>query len=195
MYIVAGIILYTFIQFHSTPAIVTSAFIGLGIVFCGCAMVHNVFIWQREKTNAVKAMAQQLAADREAAAAARASQNISITNPNLLNTSSNNIQDYNLSHFNSSILMHPPLLNSTHLSAHSALNTAQYGMRPSTTTPPTPTSPQQIGKLTVAVGGHYGHLREASGSISPGVPLNAINIVDKNSVGTTNSPHELSTLV
>ncbi|XP_065350063.1 uncharacterized protein LOC135946007 isoform X1 [Cloeon dipterum] len=54
-----GIILYTFIQFHSTPAIVTSVFIGLGIIFCGCAMVHNVFVWQREKTNAVKAMAQQ----------------------------------------------------------------------------------------------------------------------------------------
>lgn len=50
-----GIILYTFIQFHSTPAIVTSVFIGLGIVFCGCAMVHNVFVWQKEKTNLVKA--------------------------------------------------------------------------------------------------------------------------------------------
>nr|CAD7431578.1 unnamed protein product [Timema monikensis] len=56
-----GIILYTFIQFHSTPAIVTSVLIGLGIIFCGCAMVHNVFVWQREKTNAVKAMAQQQA--------------------------------------------------------------------------------------------------------------------------------------
>ncbi|XP_059487411.1 uncharacterized protein LOC132203566 [Neocloeon triangulifer] len=54
-----GIILYTFIQFHSTPAIITSIFIGLGIIFCGCAMVHNVFVWQREKTNAVKALAQQ----------------------------------------------------------------------------------------------------------------------------------------
>ncbi|XP_041980420.1 uncharacterized protein LOC121734073 [Aricia agestis] len=50
-----GIILYTFIQFHSTPAIVTSVFIGIGIVFCGCAMVHNVFVWQKEKTNLVKA--------------------------------------------------------------------------------------------------------------------------------------------
>uniref|UniRef100_A0A1B6DUP8 Uncharacterized protein n=1 Tax=Clastoptera arizonana TaxID=38151 RepID=A0A1B6DUP8_9HEMI len=54
-----GIILYTFIQFHSTPAIVTSVLIGLGIIFCGCAMVHNVFVWQREKTNAVRALAQQ----------------------------------------------------------------------------------------------------------------------------------------
>lgn len=46
----SGMILYTFIQFHSTPAIVTSVFIGLGIVFCGCAMVHNVFVWQRVNT-------------------------------------------------------------------------------------------------------------------------------------------------
>ncbi|RVE44796.1 hypothetical protein evm_010548 [Chilo suppressalis] len=54
-----GIILYTFIQFHSTPAIVTSVFIGVGIVFCGCAMVHNVFVWQKEKTNLVKAIRTQ----------------------------------------------------------------------------------------------------------------------------------------
>ncbi|KAI5696618.1 hypothetical protein M8J75_015563 [Diaphorina citri] len=54
-----GIILYTFIQFHSTPAIVTSSLIGVGIVFCGCAMVHNVFVWQREKTNAVRARISQ----------------------------------------------------------------------------------------------------------------------------------------
>ncbi|XP_046400766.1 uncharacterized protein LOC124167039 [Ischnura elegans] len=53
-----GIILYTFIQFHSTPAIITSVFIGLGIIFCGCAMVHNVFVWQKEKTNAAR-MAHQ----------------------------------------------------------------------------------------------------------------------------------------
>ncbi|XP_014249236.1 uncharacterized protein LOC106666502 [Cimex lectularius] len=54
-----GIILYTFIQFHSTPAIITSVLIGLGIIFCGCAMVHNVFVWQKEKTNAVRALSQQ----------------------------------------------------------------------------------------------------------------------------------------
>lgn len=28
--------------------------IGVGIVFCGAAMVNNVFIWQKEKTNCVK---------------------------------------------------------------------------------------------------------------------------------------------
>lgn len=55
IFLIPGIILYTFIQFHSTPAIVTSVFIGVGIIFCGCAMVHNVFVWQKEKTNLVKA--------------------------------------------------------------------------------------------------------------------------------------------
>lgn len=49
-----GIILYTFTQFHSTPAIITSVLIGVGILFCGCAMVHNVFVWQREKTICVR---------------------------------------------------------------------------------------------------------------------------------------------
>ncbi|XP_069174887.1 uncharacterized protein [Procambarus clarkii] len=42
-----GVILYTFIHFQSTPAILTSVFIGVGIIFCGCAMIHNVFIWQK----------------------------------------------------------------------------------------------------------------------------------------------------
>ena len=42
-----GIILYTFLHFESTPAIVTSVVIGLGIVFCGAAVVHNVFVWQK----------------------------------------------------------------------------------------------------------------------------------------------------
>jgi len=45
-----GIVLFTFLHFHETPAIVTSIVIGLGIVFCGGAVIHNVFIWQKEKT-------------------------------------------------------------------------------------------------------------------------------------------------
>lgn len=54
-----GIILYTFTQFHSTPAIVTSILIGIGILFCGGAMVHNVFIWQKEKTTVFNCIKQQ----------------------------------------------------------------------------------------------------------------------------------------
>lgn len=49
-----GIILYTFTQFHSTTAIATSILIGIGILFCGGAMVHNVFVWQKEKTISVR---------------------------------------------------------------------------------------------------------------------------------------------
>lgn len=45
-----GIVLFTFLHFNETPAIVTSVVIGLGIVFCGGAVIHNVFVWQREKT-------------------------------------------------------------------------------------------------------------------------------------------------
>ena len=43
----AGIILYTFLHFDSTPAIITSVVIGLAIVFCAGAVVHNVFLWRK----------------------------------------------------------------------------------------------------------------------------------------------------
>lgn len=56
-----------------------------------------------------------------------------------------------------------------------------YVMRPSTTTPPTN---ENIVKIS--------HPREASGSVSPGMPTATM---DLSSVATTNSPHELSTLV
>ncbi|XP_040572442.1 uncharacterized protein [Lepeophtheirus salmonis] len=46
-----GVILYTYLRFDSTSAIVTSILIGLVIVFCGAAIVHNVFIWQKEKSH------------------------------------------------------------------------------------------------------------------------------------------------
>ena len=45
--LILGIVLFTFLHFNETPAIVTSVVIGLGIVFCGAAVIHNVFIWQR----------------------------------------------------------------------------------------------------------------------------------------------------
>ena len=45
--ILSGIILFTFLNVDSTPAIITSVMIGLGIVFCGAAVVHNVLVWQR----------------------------------------------------------------------------------------------------------------------------------------------------
>ncbi|CAH1158800.1 unnamed protein product [Phyllotreta striolata] len=170
-----GIILYTFIQFHSTPAIVTSVFIGLGIIFCGCAMVHNVFIWQKEKTNAVKELALQ---HHETTS-----------------------QHQNSFH---SIISSPPLpppppppppplvqLNHSHASFNhsfghqlASVHNGPYVVRPATTTPPNLGDNLNLTKMS--------HHREASGSVSPGMP----NVtVDLSSVGTTNSPHELSTLV
>lgn len=46
-----GIILYTFLHFDSTPAILTSTVIGMAIIFCGGAVVHNVFLWRKEIQN------------------------------------------------------------------------------------------------------------------------------------------------
>ncbi|GFY47029.1 uncharacterized protein TNIN_82661 [Trichonephila inaurata madagascariensis] len=53
-----GIILFTFIHFNEVPAMATSIVIGLGIVFCGVASVHNVYLWQWEKTRACKDLQQ-----------------------------------------------------------------------------------------------------------------------------------------
>lgn len=154
--------MYTFIQFHSTPAIVTSVFIGLGIIFCGCAMVHNVFIWQKEKTNAVKELALQ---HHETSLHHNSFHSLASPQPAQMNHS-------HTSNFNHSF-GHP--LASVH--------NGPYIVRPATTTPPNGDN-LNLTKMS--------HPREASGSVSPGMP----NVtMDMSSVGTTNSPHELSTLV
>ncbi|XP_076338704.1 uncharacterized protein LOC143240329 [Tachypleus tridentatus] len=44
-----GVILFTFISFHESSAIVTSVLMGAGIIFCGTASVHNMYLWQGEK--------------------------------------------------------------------------------------------------------------------------------------------------
>lgn len=56
-----GVILFTFIHFNELPAIVTSVVIGLGIVFCGVASVHNVYLWQWEKTCATRELVESRA--------------------------------------------------------------------------------------------------------------------------------------
>ncbi|XP_060516135.1 uncharacterized protein LOC132695714 [Cylas formicarius] len=156
-----GIILYTFIQFHSTPAIVTSVFIGLGIIFCGCAMVHNVFIWQKEKTNAVKELAL-----RHDTTQHNSFHSVASHQPQTTQLNHSHVSNFNHS------FGHP--LASIH-------SNGPYIVRPSTTTPPSGEN------LNITK-----HPREASGSVSPSMPAAAI---DLSSVATTNSPHELSTLV
>jgi len=48
---VADVILYTLLQFPSTPAISTSIVVTLGIVLSGCAMLHSIAVWQKNKSS------------------------------------------------------------------------------------------------------------------------------------------------
>lgn len=196
-----GIILYTFNHFHSTPAIITSVLIGVGIVFCGGAMVHNVFVWQKEKTISYRSPPLPL-------------------NMSLLSTATTQLPPVQL--FNNagcqpvmplygqqnhhSMLQHHPTSvtpvspNHSHgsfnplLCAASANNNnnnngiggiinSPFLVRPATATPPTPKP------IAIAANGSCLMGREASGSVSPGIPptLDMSNI--------TISLHELSTLV
>ncbi|XP_012259156.1 uncharacterized protein LOC105687828 [Athalia rosae] len=232
-----GMILYTFIQFQLTPAIVMSVFIGLGIIFCGCAMVHNVFVWQREKTNAVKALAREQC---EAAAAlqrqkiqqqqqqqhrdqnsqpqsqhqqhhqrgsalqstlqnsnstARMGQKSNALSPNhstaTLSLPHSKGQVYhpnNHNHHHVSMSMSIPQTNSSqHNHSH------QIGShRSNVATPPTPGGDLSPPSPTHKHNRSHTLAREISGSISPGLPTATL---DLSSAATTNSPHELSTLV
>ncbi|CAH2049555.1 unnamed protein product, partial [Iphiclides podalirius] len=114
-----GIILYTFIQFHSTPAIVTSVFIGVGIVFCGCAMVHNVFVWQKEKTSLVKAFRSQ---EPAAAGGGSAANGALLANGHLNNTAPANLGFHSVAPYS-----HPITL---------LQQGGPYIIRPPTSTPP-----------------------------------------------------------
>ncbi|XP_053951864.1 uncharacterized protein LOC128859140 [Anastrepha ludens] len=200
-----GIILYTFNHFHSTPAIITSVLIGIGIVFCGGAMVHNVFIWQKEKTISYRSpplnmsmmshigpitpptqflsphhthhfmnYAPQMHAHTHSTHAQPQTQ-LGVASTGLHPTSVTPVSP-NHSHGSFNALLSAGALNSSFL------------MRPSTATPPTPKPlPTQLanggGCLTLSA-------REASGSVSPGIP----GALDMSNI-TSPSLHELSTLV
>ncbi|XP_020293827.1 uncharacterized protein LOC109859715 [Pseudomyrmex gracilis] len=246
-----GMILYTFIQFHSTPAIVTSVFIGLGIVFCGCAMVHNVFVWQKEKTNAVKAFAREQC---EAAAQLQRQQQLQqqqhqhqqqahlqrhhqhqqqhhhhhlqqlqlrptlhmgskTSHPMTHSTASlsRGLHQSHQHHLHHSQQRHvssmsPPLLLSSphgasqhnHLTHRGGIAAAAAAAAAAVTPPTTPgdRSPPSPGGGGSGGGGKLNRSqhqpRETSGSVSPGLPAATL---DLSSAATTNSPHELSTLV
>uniref|UniRef100_A0A182JAD2 Uncharacterized protein n=1 Tax=Anopheles atroparvus TaxID=41427 RepID=A0A182JAD2_ANOAO len=214
-----GIILYTFTQFHSTPAIVTSILIGVGIVFCGGAMVHNVFVWQREKTISVRqtplnlnlTLSPQIStiSTTAAAAAAAAAAAHHYQNQNgHAGGAGNHLHHISLNHVYSNH-NHTPLThnsqashttpitqltpvtplsgNHSHISFNHSYVPPPYGgggVRAATATPPTP---KVIGSLLN---------RDASGSVSPGMPGGGNNNnLDMSNVTTANSPHELSTLV
>ncbi|XP_055610289.1 uncharacterized protein LOC129757182 [Uranotaenia lowii] len=181
-----GIILYTFTQFHSTPAIVTSILIGVGIVFCGGAMVHNVFVWQREKTISVRQSTPL---------------NLNLTLSPQISTISQPAQYLNqnghgphmglnhshATHNHTPVTQLTPVTplsgNHSHISFNHSYLPSYGGIRAATATPPTP-------KVNALLG------RDASGSVSPGMPANLNTAtLDISNVTATNSPHELSTLV
>ncbi|KAG7187902.1 hypothetical protein KM043_013870 [Ampulex compressa] len=189
-----GMILYTFIQFHSTPAIVTSVFIGLGIVFCGCAMVHNVFVWQREKTNAVKALARE-----QCEAAAQVHRNLhhrTLSHQHHINQNACALpRHHRTPHFHSLQQQYEHPAQAHHqLQRHVS---PSLHLPPRATPPATPgdspgSKPHRTQQLLLPSQQQLLSGREAAGSVSPGLPAATL---DLSSAANTNSPHELSTLV
>ncbi|XP_037959298.1 uncharacterized protein LOC119688701 [Teleopsis dalmanni] len=173
-----GIILYTFNNFHSTPAVISSVLIGTGIIFCGGAMVHNVFVWQKEKTLCYR------------------NQQINLSLISHIGPNTPPIQFMNhMSHANqfhqANLQLHQttsltPVSPNHSQNSFNALGSgpvsSSYLMRPSTATPPTP--------KTIANGCLTLTGREASGSASPSIPPT----LDISTI-TSTSLHELSTLV
>ncbi|XP_055690134.1 uncharacterized protein LOC129793798 [Lutzomyia longipalpis] len=189
-----GIILYTFTQFHSTPAIVTSILIGVGIVFCGGAMVHNVFVWQKEKTICVRQAPLNLNLTLSPPISAITPPMQFLSHNGSHQTPVSNANHIHLNHSNHTPLTHtsqlsqitpltPVTLNQSHLSSFNHSFLPSYGLRAATATPPTP----KVNATAALLGG-----RDASGSVSPGMPT--VNL-DLSTVTSANSPHELSTLV
>ncbi|KAM8719717.1 hypothetical protein ACLKA7_005873 [Drosophila subpalustris] len=174
-----AIILYTFNHFHSTPAIITSVLIGVGIVFCGGAMVHNVFVWQKEKTISY-----------------RSPPNMSLQLPPPVPFLNQSNYGQIRQHHSQSVQQHHqptsltpvspnhsqgsfnPLLSNSNTNV---VNSPYFICRPAT--PPTP-KPLAIPIPSCLIG------HEASGSVSPGIPTT----LDMSNI-TNISLHELSTLV
>ncbi|XP_073828384.1 uncharacterized protein [Musca autumnalis] len=180
-----GIILYTFNHFHSTPAIITSILIGIGIIFCGAAMVHNVFVWQKEKTISYRSPAAMQHMSL-------ISQIGPLTPPvQFLN---HHPQHLNFNQSAISNILHPTSITPVSPNhSHGSFNpltalSSSFMMRPSTATPPTP-KPIANGNCLSPMGAAAA-AREASGSVSPGLPPT----LDMSNV-TSISLHELSTLV
>lgn len=163
-------------------------------------MVHNVFVWQKEKTISVRQLAMPLNIS------AISPQTTPYLNHNSTATSNHQVSfnpnlNFNQSHnttFNQTPInpaVHAfsrttPVTQLTPMSGnHSHISFGHpylpYGMRTATATPPTP----KVGPIGANLNG-----RDASGSISPGIGPAAT--LDVSSVTATNSPHhELSTLV
>nr|XP_016936895.2 uncharacterized protein LOC108015139 [Drosophila suzukii]XP_016936896.2 uncharacterized protein LOC108015139 [Drosophila suzukii]XP_016936897.2 uncharacterized protein LOC108015139 [Drosophila suzukii]XP_016936898.2 uncharacterized protein LOC108015139 [Drosophila suzukii] len=203
-----GLILYTFSHFHSTPAIVTSLLIGVGIVFCGGAMVHNVFVWQREKTISYCGAPPGLSHNLSVISAGQLPVTLPMPLPLPLPPGPYHTYQGGAHQANHQGHLVPPSVTAVSPNhSHGSFNPLLLGgvgggggccgggggamgavnssflVRPATATPPTPT-PRALANSSCLAGG-----REASGSVSPGIPptLDMSNI--------TVLLHELSTLV
>lgn len=169
-------------------------------------MVHNVFVWQKEKTICVR---NNPPINLNLSLHAPIS-TIATPPPQFLNHNGNHVH---LNHSHTSNHNHTPLThisqishttpvtsvtplspNHSHVSFNHPAYMPTYGIRAATATPPTP-------KVVVGVAGAGGPAnvtatvsggRDASGSVSPGMPNGTLEL---SNVTTTNSPHELSTLV
>ncbi|XP_014091921.3 uncharacterized protein [Bactrocera oleae] len=201
-----GIILYTFNHFHSTPAIITSVLIGIGIVFCGGAMVHNVFIWQKEKTISYRSPPLNMSMVSHIGPITPPAQFLSPHQTHHFMSYAPHMhaahphthaQPQSQTQTQLGAQLHPTSVtpvspNHSHGSFNALLSAgalnSSFLIRPSTATPPTPKPlPPQLsnggGCLTLSA-------REASGSVSPGIP----GTLDMSNI-TSPSLHELSTLV
>lgn len=178
-------------------------------------MVHNVFVWQREKTICVRSQHPLNLNVTGTTPISTISPPIQYQNHNgsvtahhlhhLLNHSNNNntttLNNNNLNHTNhnhtplthTSQISHttpvtpvtPLSANHSHVSFNHSAYLGTYGIRTATNTPPTPKV-----NTNIIIG------RDVSGSVSPGMPTNSGGgTLDLSNATTTNSPHELSTLV
>ncbi|XP_023158535.1 uncharacterized protein LOC101458434 isoform X2 [Ceratitis capitata] len=206
-----GIILYTFNHFHSTPAIITSVLIGIGIVFCGGAMVHNVFIWQKEKTISYRSPPLNMSMVSHIGPITPPAQFLSPHHAHhFLNFAPHMHSAPTHTHAQpqsqtqtqlgaASAALHPTSVtpvspNHSHGSFNALLSAgalnSSFLIRPSTATPPTPKPLPLPPQLTNGGNCLTMSAREASGSVSPGIP----GALDMSNI-TSPSLHELSTLV
>lgn len=183
--------------------------------------MHNVFVWQKEKTICVKSAAAAMSASTVSASGLLGNQSLltPITPPmQFLNHHISNNNNNNSNHNNSTVNHTPASTNLLHLNhvnhhmngglpngnanhtpvtpitplsanhSHLSFNNhasilASYGLRPAATPPPL-----KMGNGTSSVSNLIGGGRDATGSVSPGN-------LDISTATTSNSQHELSTLV
>lgn len=172
-------------------------------------MVHNVFIWQKEKTICVR---NQHPLNLNLTSTGTTATPISTISPPIhhyqnhngihpvthLHLATHNISQANHNHTplthtsqlsHSAIPATPISANHSHVSFNPSVYLPNFGIRTATATPPTPKVILPTNNNNTSItNNNILSGRDASGSITPGT-------LDISNATTTNSPHELSTLV